>query len=70
MDSRPRCQRFAGDGVGPWWRVGERDRFAAIYDGTHFAKERVLFITNSRRMGAEGYLCLEEDFGAGFGPGI
>lgn len=41
----------------------------AIYDGTHFAKEGVVLVTNNRRLGAEGYLYLEEDFGAGFGPG-
>ncbi|MEM7218859.1 MAG: carboxylesterase family protein [Pseudomonadota bacterium] len=42
---------------------------AAVYDGTHFAEEGVVLITNNRRLGAEGYLYLQEDFGGGIGPG-
>ena len=41
----------------------------ALSDGTHFAKEGVVFISNNRRLGAEGYLYLEELFGDGIGPG-
>lgn len=39
-----------------------------IYDGSTFAKEGVVLITNNRRLGAEGYLYLEEHFGSGIGP--
>ncbi|MEM7079174.1 MAG: carboxylesterase family protein [Pseudomonadota bacterium] len=39
------------------------------YDGTRFAQDGVVLITNNRRLGAEGYLFLEEDFGTGIGPG-
>ena len=31
---------------------------SAVYDGTHFAKEGVVLVTNNRRLGAEGYLYL------------
>ena len=40
-----------------------------LYDGTHFAREGVVLITCNRRLGAEGYLYLEELFGDGFGSG-
>lgn len=39
------------------------------YDGTNFAKDGVVLITCNRRLGAEGYLYLEEQFGEGIGPG-
>ncbi|MDC0213173.1 carboxylesterase family protein [Gammaproteobacteria bacterium] len=42
---------------------------SAVYDGTHFAKEGVVLVTNNRRLGAEGYLYLPELFGDGIGPG-
>ena len=42
---------------------------SAVYDGTHFAKEGVVLVTNNRRLGAEGYLFLPETFGDGIGPG-
>ena len=42
---------------------------SAVYDGTHFAKEGVVLVTNNRRLGAEGYLYLSEAFGDGIGPG-
>ena len=42
---------------------------SAVYDGTHFAKEGVVLVTNNRRLGAEGYLYLPEAFGDGIGPG-
>ena len=38
-------------------------------DGTDFAKEGVVMIANNRRLGAEGYLYLQEYFGDGIGPG-
>jgi carboxylesterase type B len=41
----------------------------ATYDGTNFAKDGVVLITNNRRLGAEGYLYLQEHFGGGIGPG-
>jgi para-nitrobenzyl esterase len=41
----------------------------ATYDGTHFARDGVVLITCNRRLGAEGYLYLEEHFGDGIGPG-
>ena len=40
-----------------------------VYDGTNFAKEGVVLITNNRRLGAEGYLYLPEHFGDDVGPG-
>ena len=42
---------------------------SAVYDGTHFAKDGVVLVTNNRRLGAEGYLYLSEAFGDGIGPG-
>ena len=42
---------------------------SAIYDGTHFARDGVVLVTCNRRLGAEGYLYLEELFGDGIGPG-
>ncbi len=41
----------------------------ALYDGGHFAKEGVVLVTCNRRLGAEGFLYLEELFGEGVGPG-
>lgn len=41
----------------------------ATYDGTHFAKDGVVLVTCNRRLGAEGFLYLEEHFGEGVGPG-
>ena len=40
-----------------------------LYDGTHFARDGVVLVTANRRIGAEGYLYLEERFGDGVGPG-
>lgn len=40
-----------------------------VYDGTHFAKDGVVLVTCNRRLGAEGFLYLEELFGEGLGPG-
>ncbi len=42
---------------------------SSFYDGTHFAKEGAVLVTNNRRLGAEGYLYLPELFGEGIGPG-
>ncbi len=41
----------------------------ALYDGGHFAREGVVLVTCNRRLGAEGFLYLEELFGDGVGPG-
>ena len=41
----------------------------AIYDGGHFAQEGVVLVTCNRRLGAEGFLYLEELFGENVGPG-
>ena len=40
-----------------------------LYDGGHFAREGVVLVTCNRRLGAEGFLYLEELFGEGVGPG-
>lgn len=40
-----------------------------LYDGTHFAREGVILVTCNRRLGAEGFLYLEELFGDNIGPG-
>ena len=40
-----------------------------LYDGGHFAREGVVLGTCNRRLGAEGFLYLEELFGDGIGPG-
>ena len=40
-----------------------------LYDGGHFAREGVVLVTCNRRLGAEGFLYLEELFGEGIGPG-
>ena len=40
-----------------------------IYDGSNFAKDGVVLVTCNRRLGAEGFLYLEELFGDGIGPG-
>ena len=40
-----------------------------LYDGTRFAQEGVVLVTCNRRLGAEGYLYLEELFGDDIGPG-
>ena len=40
-----------------------------LYDGGHFATEGVVLVTCNRRLGAEGYLYLEELFGDAVGPG-
>ena len=40
-----------------------------LYDGTHFAREGVVLVTCNRRLGAEGFLYLEELVGDGLGPG-
>ena len=40
-----------------------------LYDGTNFARDGVVLITNNRRLGAEGYLYLPELFGDGIGTG-
>ena len=42
---------------------------SGLYDGTHFASDGVVLVTCNRRLGAEGYLYLEEVFGEGVGPG-
>ncbi|MCE2461865.1 MAG: carboxylesterase/lipase family protein [Pseudomonadales bacterium] len=42
---------------------------SSLNDGTHFAKAGVVLLTCNRRLGAEGYLYLEEHFGDGTGPG-
>jgi len=42
---------------------------SALYDGTSFARDGVVLVTCNRRLGAEGYLYLEELFGEGVGPG-
>ena len=42
---------------------------SAVYDGTQFARDGVVLITNNRRLGAEGYLYLAPDFGQEIGPG-
>ena len=41
----------------------------SLYDGTHFANDGVVLVTCNRRLGAEGYLYLEELFGDNVGPG-
>merc|ERR1711965_649196 len=41
----------------------------AIYDGSNFARDGVVLVTCNRRLGAEGFLYLEELFGDGVGPG-
>ena len=51
--------------MGSWRRPDLRFRFEALSDGSHFAKQGVVFISNNRRLGAEGYLYLEELFGDG-----
>ena len=38
-----------------------------LYDGGHFAREGVVLVTCNRRLGAEGFLYLEELFGDGIG---
>ena len=40
-----------------------------LYDGGYFAREGVVLVTCNRRLGAEGFLYLEELFGDGVGPG-
>ncbi len=40
-----------------------------LYDGTQFAREGVVLVTCNRRLGAEGYLYLEELFPDNVGPG-
>ena len=40
-----------------------------IYDGSNFAKDGVVLVTCNRRLGAEGFLYLEELFGDGIGTG-
>ena len=41
----------------------------AIYDGSNFARDGVVLVTCNRRLGAEGFLYLEELFGDGVGTG-
>ena len=48
---------------------GQISGSGADNDGIHFAKEGVVIVTCNRRLGAEGYLYLEELFGDNVGPG-
>jgi para-nitrobenzyl esterase len=48
---------------------GQISGSGADNEGTHFAQEGVVLVTCNRRLGAEGYLYLEELFGDNIGPG-
>jgi para-nitrobenzyl esterase len=55
-----------------WVHGGDQDTGSGslpVYDGSHFARGGVVLVTCNRRLGAEGFLYLEELMGDGVGPG-
>jgi para-nitrobenzyl esterase len=55
-----------------WAHAGDQSTGAGslpVYDGSHFAVNGVVLETCNRRLGAEGFLYLEELMGDGIGPG-
>ena len=57
-----------------WAHGGDRDTDTGsgsqpLYDGSHFARDGVVLVTCNRRLGAEGFLYLEELMSDGVGPG-
>ena len=57
-----------------WAHGGDQDTDTGsgslpLYDGSHFARDGVVLVTCNRRLGAEGFLYLEELMSDGVGPG-
>lgn len=57
-----------------WAHGGDQDTDTGsgslpLYDGSHFSRDGVVFVTCNRRLGAEGFLYLEELMSDGVGPG-